>query len=169
VKRLETDRLTLRPCTEDDLASFGLVHPNPERELDDGLAHWREYGFGPWTLIDRASGEFVGVLELHYAGEGLERTAPDEFEIGWVLHESHRGRGLATEAAEAVLDHAFRHLGTPWIVAYIHPENAASLRVAEKLGMESEGLGQARAGPMMLYRLYGEGPATRTGPSIHEP
>ena len=62
-----------------------------------------------------------------------------EVEISWVRAPKHRGRGLATEAAGAVLAHAASSLNQRRIVAVIAPENHASIRVAERLGMRREG------------------------------
>lgn len=62
-----------------------------------------------------------------------------EVEIGWRLPVAARGRGYATEAARAVLAHGLDTLGLARIVADIRPENAASIRVAEKIGMRAAG------------------------------
>jgi hypothetical protein len=55
-------------------------------------------------------------------------------EIGWTIGKAHWGKGIATEAARAVIEHGFRRLGVPAIFAVVHRDNAASLRVARKLG-----------------------------------
>lgn len=125
-----------------------------EREHKDAVAHWRAHGFGPWLV--ELEGEPVGVVEVHYAGPGVTGIEPHEVEIGWVTIEAQRGKGLATEAARAALADAWQrarpnHHG--WIVAYIRPENAASIRVAERIGMRHEADGLTRSGdPMLLYR-----------------
>jgi len=93
-------------------------------------AHWDEHGFGPWALVERESGTVVG-------RGGLQWRALKEgnfVELPWAIDSPHWNRGLATEAAEAALAWA-RELGFRETVALITPDNAASRRVAEKIGM----------------------------------
>ena len=147
---METERLVLRPVEEGDLDAMRRLYPEPERELADALAA-RADGLGWWLAL--ADGEPVASVELHRAGEGLVGIAPDEVEIGWVVAEPARGRGIATEAALAVARYALEELGVPWLVAYVRPWNEASLRVAAKLGMVEEGRGRTRSGePMLVFR-----------------
>ena len=155
-RAIETERLVLRRPTEDDLPAYVIVTngEESEREHNDAVAHWRAHGFGPWLV--EVEGDPVGVVEVHYAGPGVTGIEPHEVEIGWVTIEEHRGMGFATEAARAALDDAWKrarpnHHG--WIVAYIRPENSASIRVAERIGMRHEADGTTRSGhPMRLYR-----------------
>ena len=65
--------------------------------------------------------------------------APSTYEIGWVFHPAYQGRGYATEAAQALLRYGFETLRFHRIVATCQPENPASFRVMEKLGMRREG------------------------------
>jgi len=60
-------------------------------------------------------------------------------EVGWLVARSHWGRGLATEGGRASLAHAFETLGVDHVISLIRPDNAASIRVAEKLGERPEG------------------------------
>lgn len=146
----------LRQPTYADLPAYITVTngEDSEREHKDAVAHWRAHGFGPWLV--ELEGEPVGVVEVHYAGPGVTGIEPHEVEIGWVTVEPHRGNGFASEAARAALDDA-RERARPnhhgWIVAYIRPENVASIRVAERIGMRHEADGLTRSGdPMLLYR-----------------
>ena len=61
-----------------------------------------------------------------------------KIEIGYRLHPNYWNKGVATEAAQAVRDHAFRDLNLSRVISLIHPENAASRRVAEKIRMQFE-------------------------------
>jgi len=155
-RRITTRRLVLRQPTEDDLPAYVTVTngENSEREHIDAIAHWRSFGWGPWLV--EARGEPVGTLEIHYAGPGPKGIEPHEVEIGWAIVQERRGEGFATEAARAAIDDAFEHAKPNyhgWIVAYIRPENVASRRVAEKLGMRPEVDGLTRSGhPMRIYR-----------------
>ena len=92
-------------------------------------------GLGYWSIIPRAEpAGFAGwVLLLPLDGPG------SEVEIGWRLPRAHWGKGYASEAARPIAEHALRVLHLPRIVAQIHPENAASMRVAEAIGMRAEG------------------------------
>lgn len=65
--------------------------------------------------------------------------APRTYEIGWVFHPDYHGRGYATEAALAMLDYGFETRNVHRIIATCQPENPASWRVMEKLGMTREG------------------------------
>ena len=153
---LVTQRLVLRRPTEADLPAYVVVTAgeDSEREHLDAVAHWRAHGFGPWLV--ELDGEPVGFVEVHYAGPGVTGAEPHEIEIGWATVAEHRGKGFAIEAARAALGDAFEraypnHHG--WIFAYIRPENAASIKVAERLGMRHEADGITRSGdPMRIYR-----------------
>jgi [ribosomal protein S5]-alanine N-acetyltransferase len=64
--------------------------------------------------------------------------APRTYEIGWVFHRAYHGHGYATEAATALLRHGFEALRLHRIIATCQPENVASRRVMEKVGMRRE-------------------------------
>ena len=156
LRELRTQRLVLRQPTEADLPAYLIVTNGERSEVEhrDAIAHWRAHGFGPW-LVEHG-GEAVGMLEIHYIGPGASGIEPHEVEIGWVTVEPERGKGFATEAGRAALEDAFERAKPNyhgWIVAYIRPENAASIGVAEKLGMRHEADGVTRSGdPMLIYR-----------------
>jgi RimJ/RimL family protein N-acetyltransferase len=157
--QLVTRRLVLRPLCEADrdwlVALYVEAGETPEgaaRELDDSLAHARVEGFGHYGVW--LGDEPTGVVELHRAGPGVEGIDPDEVEIGWIVAPAHRGRGIATEAAKAVAEHALDGLGLDHLVAYVRPPNAASIRVAAKVGLTRRGPGRARSGdPVEIWEL----------------
>ena len=142
-----TTRLLVRPRSFEDLEACLSMDRDPLVTLyipgpwSDPEAHRsfvvdrisRSYpdGLGYWSVVNQSSpNQFLGwILLLPY--DDVE----GEVEIGWRFIRSSWGRGYATEAATVVLEHAFRTVGLPAIVADIHPSNAASMRVAEKLGM----------------------------------
>jgi RimJ/RimL family protein N-acetyltransferase len=156
---LATERLLLRPLARGDAGAYEWLDERlgPERaraDAEEAEAHWREHGFGPWGVLERESGSLVAVLDIHHAGPGIEGIGPDEIEIGWVVDPRSRGRGIATEAARAVVDDAFGRLGLEQLVAYVRPWNAESLRVVAKLGLREAGEGRTRSGdPMRIFRL----------------
>jgi RimJ/RimL family protein N-acetyltransferase len=97
------------------------------------VGHWQLRGFGMWAVEERDTRRFVGRVGLHQ---------PDGWpglEVGWMLDRATWGRGYATEAARAALDHAWHVLGADHVISLIAPENAASIRVAERLGETLEG------------------------------
>jgi RimJ/RimL family protein N-acetyltransferase len=82
----------------------------------------------------RESGELVGHVNV------IVDVANRQGEIGFMFHPGHQGRGYATEATRALLDHAFEHYGLHRVYGRLEPRNAASARVLEKLGMRREAL-----------------------------
>ncbi|EHJ93292.1 hypothetical protein KUC_0239 [Vreelandella boliviensis LC1] len=88
-------------------------------------------GLGYWAVRDRETDKFYGwVLLIPY------NVLKPEVEIGWRLVSDAWGRGVATEAAKIILEHGLNTAGLPCIVADIDPQNIASARVAEKIGMK---------------------------------
>ena len=144
---LVTPRLRLRAWTtrRDDLARLCDIYGRPEvtRWLGGSprvgpvelVARWAEVGradprFGCWAVEVRADPPVV-------AGTVLLKPLPGgvgEVEVGWHLHPDCWGRGYATEAARAVVDHAFG-AGLPEVYAVVRPGNEASLAVCRRLGM----------------------------------
>ncbi|MER7848036.1 GNAT family N-acetyltransferase [Kitasatospora sp. NPDC096077] len=82
--------------------------------------------WGNWVLRLRADGALVGYVQA--------TVGPSEAELAWVVGTPWQGRGLATEAARALLDH-LAATGTTTAVAHIHPEHHASARIARALGL----------------------------------
>ena len=87
---------------------------------------------GAFAVILKAERRLIGHMLFH------PWFAPRTHEVGWVLHKAYHGRGFATEAAAALLKHGFETLQLHRIIATAQPENVASWRVMEKLGMRRE-------------------------------
>lgn len=100
-----------------------------EAQLARFRAHWDEHGYGLWAVEERETGRFAGRVGL-----SNHRLWPHDVELGWAIDSELWGRGYATEVGSAALVHAFETLAFQRVVSIIHPENAASIRVAEKLG-----------------------------------
>jgi [ribosomal protein S5]-alanine N-acetyltransferase len=142
---VETDRLVVRRFEPGDWPSVLAYASNPEvmRFLPEGIfdeARAREFVVGNCgeaaderAVTLRSDGPLIGHLVFHLW------VAPRTYEIGWVVHPDHQGRGYATEAARALLGLAFERLGAHRVIATCQPENPASCHVAEKLGMRREG------------------------------
>lgn len=147
---LDTDRMRLRLLREDDADALDGVFGDAEvmrfgsgvqsREavsawLQAQLAHYTAHGFGPWAVIEKATGDVIGYCGLFYYADVAGQ--PD-VEVGYRLARKHWGRGFATEAVLAVRDYAFNALGLSRLIAMIDPANTASIRVAQKVGMHYE-------------------------------
>jgi [ribosomal protein S5]-alanine N-acetyltransferase len=181
VLELRTDRLLLRPFRpEDEDALFQFWNdpyvrrylwddsPVPREEVREQIAlserDFRERGYGEFalSLLERP-GALIGF-------SGLRRIeGSEEVEILYGLYQEHWARGLATEAARAVLRFGFEQVGLEEILAGADFDNAASVRVMERLGMSYAG--ERRVGPRALpatyYRLRREGFASMAGGAAH--
>lgn len=105
-------------------------------------------GYGQSATLLRDSGSFVGRVGLHYWSEW------DEVELGYVLARSAQGTGLATEAARAWLDWAETSDELNYLIANIHPDNATSVRFAERLGFSFSRNDITPSGvPTLIFRL----------------
>ena len=167
---LRTARLEIRPIRGGDLDAchqlyrdIGWTDPgrsdveNYERRrswVDWSIANERELArlnqpaMGERTVIDRATGDFVGLVGLNPSlspfGQlpsfGGVENAPSTLEMGmfWAISPSHRGKGLATEAARALIDYMFGVRRLARMVATTENDNHASKAVMRRLGMRVE-------------------------------
>jgi RimJ/RimL family protein N-acetyltransferase len=142
---LETERLLLRVPGECDFDGWAalMAHPEATRFLggpQERAAAWRGMaamvgawvlrGFGPFSVVDKASGRWAGRVGP-WRPEGWPGT-----EIAWSIAPDFQRRGFATEAAAATIDWAFDVLGWSEVVHCIAPGNVASIAVARRLGAE---------------------------------
>lgn len=102
-----------------------------DRLLARDRSHWQTHGFGPWSLIDRESEEFVGRGGINWT----RVQGKDMVELPWAVRYRFQGKGYATEAATAALESA-RKAGLDRVVSLALVENLASRRVMEKIGMD---------------------------------
>lgn len=117
---------------------------------DKDRAHWQRFGFGPWSVRERASGAYVGRIGLDYTSA----TGRPEVQIGWIVGADHRGKGYATEFAAEAIRVAFEVLELDGLIALITPENEASLAVAARLGLVQSGEVQHHDLAHLLFRLH---------------
>jgi RimJ/RimL family protein N-acetyltransferase len=148
--RLETERLILRAHVLDDFADSATMWSDPVVTRYIGgaplgeeaswarllryVGHWSLLGFGYWTLRERGTERFVGEAGFADFRRELDPPVARRPEAGWVLAPWAHGRGLATEAVRAILAWGDEHLTHGSTVCLIHPEHAASVRVADKCG-----------------------------------
>lgn len=164
---LETERLLIRSYQEDDLAAAHAVTVSAfgSRPLEQ-TTHWLTWQisnykalanlgqppYGDRAVVLKATGEIIGSVGLVQCYGPFETlpsfrarlsNEPSRFntaEMGlfWALHETHRKQGYATEAAEALVNHAFTQMGLSRIVATTEDANEASMAVMRRLGMTIE-------------------------------
>ena len=144
---IETDRLRLRLFQPQDLDELASMFSDAQvmRYVADGkpagrdvaqkaltsvIDHWRRHGFGRWAAEDKQTRQFVGFGGL--------RSLFGMPEVVYHLATAYWGKGLATELGQASLRYGFEEHHFEKIVAIAKPENAASIRVMEKLGMHYE-------------------------------
>ena len=148
-ENMETERLILRPPATDDLEALHGIFSDPITMsfwpvpfVKDGTRSWifrslrdhEEMGFGRRPIILKSSGEIIGdcgILRAEIVGE-------TEYDLGYIIHHPYWRKGYASEAAEACKHHAVKRLGIRRLVANMPVDHAASVRVAEKLGMRWE-------------------------------
>lgn len=155
--RLETERLRLRHFTHDDLQIMYILGTDPDvikyadtpcedlpeaqERLEQGpLSDYKQYGYGRFAVEYKETGKVIGFCGIKYLPE------IDLPEVGYRYLKEYWGKGIGTEAAKICVDFARSDLRIKKLIALIVPENTASIRVAEKLGMTR--------GP--LIHIYGE-------------
>jgi RimJ/RimL family protein N-acetyltransferase len=163
---IRTERLILRPILAEDLDAYAAMYADPEvvRFISDGTtasrdetAEWLERsirrneldGWDMRSVVRAADGTVLGRCGI--AVREIEGRV--EREVGYLLGREHWGRGYATEAASAMRDHALGELGLRRVIALIQPGNAASKRVAARLGMAYERDVEFHDRPVELYSL----------------
>jgi RimJ/RimL family protein N-acetyltransferase len=133
----EQMRFYPRPKTRDEVRGW----------LAWNLSLYEEHGFGTWCLESLTDDEFAGYCGIR----PLVLDGRREVELAWHVKKTHWNQGLATEAARVSTQLGFDRFGLSRLVAIIHPDNGASRRVAEKLGMVEERSLIHDGEPIVLY------------------
>jgi len=159
---LETERLILRPLDENDIDAIYAMRSDAETmrfirepQSRDESANWVELVSSRWATeqigfcatIERFSDEFIGWCGIWT----LKETS--ELEIGYAIAKEFWGKGFAAEAAFEFLRYAFEDLKYDKIVAVATPENTASRRVMEKLGMQYDCTGEFYGRELVHYSI----------------
>jgi RimJ/RimL family protein N-acetyltransferase len=160
---LETDRLRLRIPSESDFPTYEKWCANMDimrylggktmdqvqawRHLAYLVGHWAFRGYGYYAVEEKATGAFIGRAGF------TNQTGWPGFELGWMLGPEYQGKGYATEAARMLLQYAFDALDQPHVISLIHPDNAPSRRVAERLGEKVEGQTTVLTMPVLIYGI----------------
>lgn len=164
MKILETNRLILRRLLPDDLDDLFALYRDPEirRYFPEGTLTYEETReelewflnghpdhpeLGLWATIHKGTGEFIGRCGLlPWTIEGCE-----EVEVAYLLAKPYWRQGLGTEVARAILHYGFEQLQLSRLICMMYPENLASVKVAQNMGMTLEKELEDEGGPFLLY------------------
>lgn len=151
VPELQTPRLLLRRLVESDAPGLHEAYGDseamrfwdspPSRDVAETTARIRQsleispQWHAAFAALLRDGGQFIGMVNYHQRVPLHRRLA-----VGWILGRAWWRQGLAQEATGALVDHCFTTLDAHRIESQIEPDNAASLRLAERLGFRREGL-----------------------------
>lgn len=139
---LRTERLTLRMPRFEDFA-HRLAFYASERAIWEGgpydrkaawrifsseVGQWSLMGFGPFSVDDRETGEYLGEVGIY---QPVQFPEP---ELGWFVVDQAEGRGIAAEAARAVMTWARQSFGWDHLDNYIEPGNQRSIALGLRLG-----------------------------------
>jgi RimJ/RimL family protein N-acetyltransferase len=163
---LETTRLVARPPRGDDVPAMLALYGSPEvaarlypdarprteaqlrPQLEADLAHWRAHGFGRFLWHERDTGEVV----VRCGSKLALRGGRPELDLHWTVRADRRRRGLAAEAARAVVRACFAGLEAGSVTAVVRVDNAASQGLARALGFAYEHEVEHLGSPHRLYR-----------------
>ena len=162
---LTTQRLRLEPIVD---AHFDALHAlntdaevmryitgKPDTPADTQLmidkvkARWAEWGYSWWSFFEKETGELIGAGCIQHLGR--DKALPHE--IGWRLRRDRWHMGLASEAAQVMAAFAFDTLDAPQLCAVYMPENTASARVMQRLGMVYRGIERWYDQDMAVYGM----------------
>lgn len=162
---LETERLVLRPHGLEDFADSLTLWSDPDVTRHIGgrtpaedevwsrlmryAGFWTLLGYGYWVVRERDSGRFVGEVGFGDGRRGLGPAFSDTPEAGWAISPDAQGRGMAQEAVAATL--AWADARWRRTVCLIHPDNAASLRLAERNGFNAFERTTFKDAPTVLF------------------
>lgn len=148
---LSTERLILRPFQKADYQFFVELETHPvnleyeadeapsqeflTKKFDDMLAAEGQEKREKYVFLIEENGVPLGKVLIWLIDKYL-----DEWEMGWVLHPQHTGKGFASEASRALIDFGFKELGANRICANCNDANIASEKVMARIGMTKEGV-----------------------------
>ena len=162
----ETSRLILRKFNEGDVEPllsflgdpavmrFSITGAETREDiqtkyLPSCLRRYSRDGLGQWAVVRKSDGLCIG--ECGICAQEIDSEI--EFEISYRMRRDCWGIGLATEAARACRDYGFKKAGLRRLISIIESENAASIRVAEKIGMTLEKSVSFHKIPVLIYSV----------------
>lgn len=164
IPTLETERLTLRPFREADVAPFFELSQDPDvmryvgdrrvptlqeawRGIAGWIGHWALRGYGQWAIEERSSGRLIGRAGIINPAEWPGA------EVGYLLGRAWWGHGYATEAARAAMDWGFEQFDFSDLISLIDPDNTASIAVATRLGESLRGETDLLGNRVLIYGI----------------
>ena len=167
---LTTERLILRPHALDDFADcvamwsdpavtrFITGRPSTPEEVWARILRyaggWKLMSFGYWVICERSSGHFLGEGGFHDLKRDFQPPFDGAPEIGWGLTPAAQGQGYAHEATRAMLNWSDAALDAERTVCLIGPENAPSLKLADRLGYREYARTDYRGEPVILFERF---------------
>ena len=149
MKILETEKLILRDLETGDLDSLAVIYADADvmkyigtgktftrEQTKASIDRWKAYreknGYSNWAVADKSSGALIGKCGFSDLPDNLG------IEISYLFTKNRWGKGIASEISLATLDYGFSILNLEKIKGFVYPENTASIRVIEKMGMKFE-------------------------------
>lgn len=165
---LETARLILKSPEFSDLDHFVTLRSDPDvmkylgngkaqtkkevaRFLKTTIAYQKKYPYSLFCVFEKDTGDFVGQGGLSHLAFNDKQS---DSEIAYRLHKRFWGKGYGTEIAQALVDCGFKYLTIKRLVAFVDPENIASRRVIEKIGMTYTGTIRYYGKERPCYEIY---------------
>jgi ribosomal-protein-alanine N-acetyltransferase len=164
MKILETERLILRRLLPEDLDDLFALYRDPEirRYFPEGTLTYEETQeelewflnghpehpeLGLWATIHKETNQFIGRCGL------LPWTIDGQYdvEVAYLLSKAYWRQGLGTEVARAILNYGFEQLHLSRLICLIDPDNQASIKVAQNIGMTLEKMSQDESGSFLVY------------------
>ena len=171
VPDIETDRLILRAHSLDDFDALAAIWGDPAVARFIGgkpstreecwarllryAGHWELLGFGFWAVQWKDDARLIGDVGFANWERDISPSLDGLPEGGWVFSTEVHGRGLITEAVNAALAWMDEHFGAKTTACIIRPENAASIRVAQRAGYREHCRSEFRGSQMIQFRRKG--------------
>ncbi|MEM9055393.1 MAG: GNAT family N-acetyltransferase [Pseudomonadota bacterium] len=169
---LLTERLELKGPHPSDFPDFAAMWANPDvvkfiggeaRNHQDSwltlirnAGMWVMLGYGPWTVRERDTGDYVGDAGFADYQRGMDPDISGTPEAGWAFAKHHWGKGYATEALIAT--HAWLDETLPGrSTCIIEPDHTVSIRVAQKLGYRDFASSDYKGTPMLIFERHSPG------------
>ncbi|MCE9523580.1 MAG: GNAT family N-acetyltransferase [Alphaproteobacteria bacterium] len=164
---LETERLRLRGHRLDDFEQLAALwgdaivtrfiggKPSTREEswmrVLRNVGHWALLGYGYWVLEEKSSGRIAGEIGFSEFRRDIKPSIEGMPEAGWVLAPFGHGKGYATEGVKAMVAWGDAHFGSQTTACIIHPDNAASVGVAEKCGFREVARSTYKDSPSIVF------------------
>ena len=161
---ITTDRLFLTPFAPEHADDLLAMNSDPDvmrylgdiqtrADVDTSIervrTRWEKSGYSWWTIFLKDTDTMIGSACL----QNLAHKDDAPLEIGWRLKTAHHGKGYATEAGQAAMDFGFNTIGVDYLCAVTNPDNLASQKVMQRLGMHYVGIQTHYDEPCVYYEM----------------